>query len=168
MADLIHPCRRFAAAPAHPAGDRLWDDRRTCDRSAVAVTRGQIATFVARAGNYQPDGTSNPSDVPAGSVHGQSIRALLDNQIASGYADGTYRPGPEVTRGQTATLLARALKLPAPADCEVSDAQGVHRDGICAVVAAGIAGGYGDGTYRPDQDITRGQMATLVAKALPG
>ena len=137
-------------------------------RPGEQVSRGQLATFLARAGEYEPDGTNDPSDVPAGSTHGQAVRAVLDNGIATGYADGTYRPAPAVTRGQTATLLKRALDLPVPDACAIPDARGVHRDGICAVVDAGIASGFDDGTYRPDQAVTRGQMATLVARAFPG
>ena len=38
--------------------------------------------------------------------------------------------------------------------------------GVC--VAAGIVGGYGDGTYQPDWSVTRDQMAIYVARALAG
>lgn len=41
-----------------------------------------------------------------------------------------------------------------------------HAAAIVAVTEAGIAGGYPDGTYRPDHPVTRGQMATFLANAL--
>ena len=41
-----------------------------------------------------------------------------------------------------------------------------HRDSIVAVSDAGIAGGYSDGTFRPNTAVTRGQMATFLAGAL--
>ena len=37
---------------------------------------------------------------------------------------------------------------------------------IEALAAAGITTGYGDGTFRPDQVVTRGQMAAFLARAL--
>lgn len=40
-----------------------------------------------------------------------------------------------------------------------------HHDGIQRVAEAGVATGYDDGTFRPDQDVTRAQLATLVATA---
>lgn len=41
-----------------------------------------------------------------------------------------------------------------------------HADGIAAVAAAGLMGGYADGTFRPDVPPTRGQLATVLARLL--
>ena len=37
---------------------------------------------------------------------------------------------------------------------------------IEAIYAAGITTGYGDGTYRPEEPVTRGQMAAFLSRAL--
>ena len=101
----------------------------------------------------------------AGNAHEDAIVALLERSIASGYSDGTYRPGQAVTRGQMATFVTNAFGL-APGTTELTDVAGTaHADGIGAVTAAGIASGYPDGTYRPSNPVTRGQMSTFLANA---
>ena len=99
------------------------------------------------------------------SPHERNIVRISDVGIACGFADGTYGPGRSITRGQMATMLANALKLPKPgADApRFSDIAGhAHAQNIRAVAAAGIAEGFGDGRYRPNAPVTRGQMATFI------
>ncbi|WP_372339222.1 S-layer homology domain-containing protein [Cohnella sp. WQ 127256] len=40
------------------------------------------------------------------------------------------------------------------------------KDAIAQAVQAGIIKGYGDGTFRPDAEITRTEMAVMIASAL--
>ena len=130
------------------------------------VTRGQMATFLARALDLSP-GTAAFSDV-AGNVHAPGISAVAEAQITTGFPDGTFRPNDDVTRGQMATFLARALDLPA-GTATFSDIEGnVHADAIAAVAAADITTGFADGTFRPGDPVTRGQMATFLFRALAG
>jgi subtilisin family serine protease len=91
--------------------------------------------------------------------------------IAGGYEDGTYRPTVVVDRASMAVFMARALKL------TLAPYQGLYRDissthwaaqYIEAVSTAGIVGGYGDGTYRPNIAVTRDSMAVFVARGLAG
>jgi hypothetical protein len=135
---------------------------------------GLTLTAYSRVANYRTwiDGLAGPApfsgftDV-AGDPHEAAILAVAGAGIAGGYPDGTYRPSATVTRGQMATFLMRALKLPAGPPAPFSDAAGsAHAAGIDAVAAAGIAGGYPDGTYRPGAPVTRGQMATFLTRAL--
>lgn len=119
----------------------------------------------------QPEGEPPPdrpySDID-GNVHEEAILAISDANVAEGYADGTFRPYRNVTRGQMATFVARALRLAAPdADAPTfSDIKGhVHADAIRAIADEGVAGGYQDGTFRPDRVVTRSQMATFIARA---
>ncbi len=102
----------------------------------------------------------------AGTTHEQAILAIVQAEITTGFPDGTYRPGGDVTRGQMAAFLTRALNLP-PGTTTFPDTKGTtHEAAIAAVADAGIAGGFPDGTYRPGADVTRGQMATFLARAL--
>lgn len=105
----------------------------------------------------------------AGHPHEENIRRLRAAGVTNGYSDNTYRPDENVTRGQMATFIRRAAKLP-PGD----DGPGFHDvttdhphyAGIAAVAAAGIAEGRTDGSFRPSNDVTRGQMASFLARAL--
>lgn len=115
-----------------------------------------------------------PGDAPparfsdiAGSIHERNIQIVADEQIAAGYPDGTYRPALPINRGQLATFLTRALNLPPAPPAGFSDTGGsVHTKAIDAVAAAGIASGYGDGTYRPNAVVPRAQMAAFLTRAL--
>lgn len=101
-----------------------------------------------------------------GNAHAESIRKVAEAGIASGYSDGTFRPGAEVTRGQMATFLARALKL-APVDgTRFADAAGSpHEGAINAVAQAGITLGNGRGGFGPNETVSRAQMATFLVRA---
>lgn len=115
----------------------------------------------------EPPGSGSPefSDI-ANSPHRASIEAVAAAGIASGFPDGMYRPNAEVTRGQMATFLARALSLSSSEPSSFRDvSSSAHRDAIAALVNVGIAGGFPDGTFRPNAPVTRGQMATFVARA---
>jgi hypothetical protein len=133
---------------------------------ALLVNRGQMASVLQRALDLEP-GESAAFPDTAGGTHDLAISAIADAGIASGYPDGTYRPGDPVTRGQMATFLANATALPEVADGPFIDLDGnVHAGRINAVAAADIAQGFDDGTYRPGLDITRAQMASLISRML--
>lgn len=92
-------------------------------------------------------------------------------RIVAGYSDGTYRPTSTVTRAQMAVYVQRALDLDLPAyTVNFSDvAAGYWADNeIQAVYDATIVLGYGDNTYRPENVVTRDQMAVYIARGMAG
>lgn len=130
------------------------------------VTRGQMATFLLRGVHFElGEGQADFTDV-AGTTHAHAINLVAVSGIAGGYEDGTFRPNDDVTRGQMAAFLARAIDLPDADSSDLTDVAGTtHEDAINAVAAAGITGGFPDGTFRPDEPVTRGQMATFLTRA---
>jgi hypothetical protein len=65
-----------------------------------------------------------------------------------------------------AAFLQRAYDLPAASSPTFNDIGGTtHEAAIRAVAAAGIAGGFPDGSFKPSQNVTRGQMAAFIARA---
>lgn len=124
------------------------------------IIRGQMAAFLARALDLDTEVETDLSD--AVGTHGDAIAAVVAAGVAGGYEDGTFRPNETVTRGQMATFLANAAGLEPIGTSSVSDAVGAHADPIDAVVEAGLASGYPDGTFRPAEPVTRAQMATFV------
>lgn len=104
-----------------------------------------------------------------GSPHAASVVDVVAGGIAEGKTDGTYGTQDAVTRGQMATFLSRALELAPSEQAELPDdvdAAYVHADAIAAVVEDGIAEGKADGSYEPQEPVTRGQMATFLDRAL--
>ncbi|WP_052712127.1 S-layer homology domain-containing protein [Domibacillus indicus] len=108
------------------------------------------------------------SDVPETNRFYEAIDVLSDSKIISGYSDGTFQPKAEVTRGQAAIFLGRALglnekeKSASFSDVHPSSAAAGY---IAAAVKAGVISGFSDGTYRPNDPVTRGQTAILIGRA---
>jgi len=95
------------------------------------------------------------------------MRSVVEKGIMTGYGNGIYKPGEKVTRGQFATFITRALKLPAgPSVFSDVAASSPLAQGINSAYAAGIVNGYGGGKFGPDNPITREQMAAMIDKAL--
>lgn len=85
-----------------------------------------------------------------------------------GYNDGTFRPHGDVTRGQIATYVHRALGLgrpsaDAPRFTDIADSS--HRRAIRRLAEEGIVSGFKDGTYRPNRRVSRGLLAKVVYRA---
>ena len=137
-------------------------------RAELPVTRGQMASFLDRALQLPVAETGAPFDDIADTPHRPAIADIWEAGIATGVADRTYAPHAPVTRGQMATFLARGFELPPCDDARFSDVPpgSPHASSICAVAAAGITQGAGDGTYRPGVTLNRGQMAVLLSRAL--
>ncbi len=101
------------------------------------------------------------------------IVEAAEKGIISGYEDGTYRPNNNVTRGQFVTMLYRAAGSPEVKNTELTfkDANTVSKNYVTAVawgVENNVIGGYGDNTFRPNQNISRAQMATFMYRYLSG
>ncbi|WP_171638177.1 S-layer homology domain-containing protein [Paenibacillus plantarum] len=99
-----------------------------------------------------------------------SIKQTAAMGIVSGYSDGTFKPNGEVTRAEFAVMLARMLKLQGNgAALEFNDKASIGqwaKQGIAQAVQAGIVKGYGDGSFRPNANISRTEMVTMIANAL--
>ena len=86
--------------------------------------------------------------------------------ILNGYPDGTFRPNSNVTRAQYVTMLYNMCGRPNVDSSSLSfkDTGSIassYMDAVKWGVAAGIINGYGDNTFRPNQEISRAQMATF-------
>lgn len=99
---------------------------------------------------------------------GEQIEDLAASGLVKGYADGTYKPAQPVTRAEMAALLARVFNWPASSrepgfkDEIPAWAKGV----ISSAAARGIIKGYPDGTFRPDNYITRVELCSILDRAL--
>lgn len=123
-------------------------------------------------------------DIPEDHWAYDEITACSSADIVNGYADGLYHPADEVRRSQMAVFIARAL---AEGDANVPDpdpgtqtfpdvaSSGYGEDGalpywaykyIESCSANGVADGYSDGSYHPEEAVNRAQMAVYLARAL--
>jgi hypothetical protein len=113
-------------------------------------------------------------DVPLDFWAYSQTKGCVDAGIVSGYDDGLYHPDWPVTRDQMAVYISRALaggddNVPDFTDTPTfPDVDETHwaLDYVEYAVEQGVVGGYEDGTYQPDNPVTRDQMAVYVARAL--
>lgn len=93
------------------------------------------------------------------------IDELVHKEIISGFKDQTFKPETGVRRNEAAIMIGRHLDLNGnPSETSFSDVpKGVTGSGfIEAAVLAGVVSGYPDGTFRPQQHVTRGEMAIFL------
>jgi hypothetical protein len=83
-------------------------------RPGNGVTRGQLSKIIILASGWQDDcpSTGHFSDVPVGNPFFCYIETAYSHGIISGYADGTFRPYGDATRGQVSKIVYNALVRP--------------------------------------------------------
>lgn len=106
------------------------------------------------------------SDVPTTAMFYSEIMWATDKGIITGYSDGTFRPFGNTDRATMAYTLYRLSNSPiytAPTRSYFPDVATTHRyyKQICWMVDAGITYGWPDGTYRPNDAVTRDAMASF-------
>jgi len=115
------------------------------------------------------EGEATFSDI-SGHWAENAIRQAMGSGIVDGYPDGTFKPNRTVTRAEFAVMLMNALKPSAEGtDLKFADAATIPswaRQAVAQAVQAGIVNGYDDGSFRPDAEIARSEMAAMIAKAL--
>ena len=143
-------------------------------RPSNLVTRAEMATFLTRAMGLSPSNCTSEvfSDITIGSWYCKYVKAIKDAGITNGYSDGTYRPNNHVTRAEMAVFLAKATSL-STTDCTKKPFSDVAVDSwyckyVKAIKDAGITNGYSDGTYRPNNHVTRAEMAVFLYGAFIG
>jgi hypothetical protein len=138
--------------------------------SVAAVTPAAASTSIGSACPSTFPSTAF-SDVAATGAHTREIGCLASWQIATGFSDGTFRPTRTATRAEFAAFLYRLLvrtgRTPADGPQRFDDVPAGHPDAraINALAAAGVISGKSATLYAPSEQVTRGQMASLVVRA---
>ncbi|MDH3500564.1 MAG: S-layer homology domain-containing protein, partial [Acidimicrobiia bacterium] len=107
-----------------------------------------------------------PFDDMAVTVHEGAIWWAVERGITEGCAVGRYCPTRPLTRGQMASLVARALELAPSGSGPFDDVAGIHAPAINAIAAAGITAGCDANSFCPEDPVSRAQMAAFLARAL--
>ncbi|AHV95811.1 S-layer domain protein [Paenibacillus sabinae T27] len=94
----------------------------------------------------------------------EEIKVWIGNGLISGYADRTFQPDKVITRAEFISLANKAFGFSHKADQTFKDVpQGkwFYND-VSKAKFTGYISGFGDGTFRPDQPITREESAKII------
>lgn len=94
------------------------------------------------------------------------IQDWLDKGLISGYPDGSFKPDNEITRAEFITLINKIFGYTETTTIDYSDVNigDWYYESIAVAKAAGYIDGYPDGTMRPNNLISREEVATIIMK----
>jgi|GEM_PF-1450533 len=97
------------------------------------------------------------------------IRELASKLIVNGVSDTLFKPDADITRAEFTAILVRALGLEeAKEQARFDDVSGQswYAGAVGAEVHAGLITGYSTDSFKPDQSITRQEMAVMMSRLL--
>lgn len=124
-----------------------------------------LAVLVLMLGLALP--VEGASGLPESHEFYEEITYLKDRDVLKGYPDGTMRPDTGVTRAEAAIMISRLKKFDTtPRNTGFPDVPASHKasGSIAAAAEAELIEGYPDGTYRPENTITRAEMAFILSR----
>ena len=135
------------------------------------ISRAEVATIFFRlltdeAREQYTTTAGNFTDVKAGMWCNRAIATLTNMGIIKGYTDGSFQPNKSITRAELATIIARFAKLDVNTKT-FSDINGHWAQKNIELAAGnGWINGYEDGTFRPNNNITRAETFAMINRVL--
>ncbi|WP_162309330.1 S-layer homology domain-containing protein [Cohnella abietis] len=134
---------------------------------------GKFSVFVVDQATGKPitnNVTETISSDTAGHWAEASIKQAISSGIVKGYPDGTFKPNHTVTRAEFAEMLMNTLKPQGegvtPTFTDTAEIGAWANKAIAQAVQAGIIKGNPNGAFRPNVEITRAEMAEMIARAM--
>ncbi|CEO06776.1 ZmpA/ZmpB/ZmpC family metallo-endopeptidase [Paraclostridium sordellii] len=137
-------------------------------RQENKITRGEIATMLSRIildGKQVPITENKFNDISNDYWAKNEVNYLASKGLFNGYEDGTFRPENPITRAEVATILVRSngdikqkFKKVFP---DIDDSHWASKY-IEKAAELGYMLGYEDGSFKPDQVITRGETVVTL------
>lgn len=135
------------------------------------MTRAEVTTMFARLLTEQIEAdktySNTFSDVPKGYWAANYIGYMQQFGIITGYSDGSFRPDAPVTRAEFAAIASRFEKLTegSKSFTDVPNTYWAARY-INFAATRGWVTGYSDGTFKPENPITRAEVAAVTCRLL--
>ena len=133
------------------------------------MTRAEVAQmFYALLLDKNVTITKSFSDVPSDAWYAKAVNTLSSLGMLGGYPDGTFRPDAPITRAEFAAIALAFAYDPASASCSYTDVStsAWYYTYVAQATTYGWIGGYPDGSFRPNNSITRAEVAVIVNNML--
>lgn len=138
------------------------------------MTRAMLVTVLWRLAGCPSTSTDMPfTDIPQGKYYTTAVAWAYKTGITAGVSDTKFNPNGQLNRQQLSAFLYRyantyGYSTSAYNDLSAyTDTNTIANYAIDAIhwsVGAGIVNGYANGTIRPTNSATRGQMAAMLAR----
>lgn len=131
------------------------------------ISRAEFAALVNRTFGFDEKGKTSFGDVKPGDWFADDISIAANQGFFAGMPSGAL-PNDPLTREQAVTMLCRAVKIPEKQIDSLlfSDSksfQNWSKGSIYAAADKGIVNGFNDQTFRPQQNITRAEVAKILS-----
>lgn len=131
------------------------------------ITRGELAAILQRL-KAEGAAPKAPAAAALADITGKrwsdpAVQYAIAGGLLQGYPDGTFKSEANVSRAELAAVASRWLNLPAGDGSTFADTA-THWAGteIGALLQKKLITGYPDGTFRPDQPLTRAEAVTII------
>ncbi|WHH57524.1 S-layer homology domain-containing protein [Petroclostridium sp. X23] len=137
------------------------------------ITRAEFFTMVNRAFGYTEKADVDYSDVSKENWFYSEIAKAKATGYVAGYTDGTIKPNNNITREEAAAIITRIMDLSEAKDASVlnkfSDSVRFadwSKGYIGAIAQEGYMGGYPDGTFKSERNITRAESVSMLNRVV--
>ncbi|MBQ8300803.1 MAG: S-layer homology domain-containing protein, partial [Clostridia bacterium] len=159
----LNKTEHYAYIVGYPEGDVRPE--RHITREEVATVFFRLLTDASRTEYWMQ--TNGFDDVADDRWSNNAISTMTNANVIAGYEDNTFRPWVAITRAEFAAMAARFDSGEYNGENKFSDIDGHWAaEEINRAAERGWISGYEDGTFRPNQYITRAEAMTLINKML--
>ena len=137
-----------------------------------SISRAETATMLYRLlTDERRDAihtTRNPfTDVSVNAWYNEPVSTMANGKYIMGYPDGTFGGQNEISRAEFVAMLTRFVDVK-KGSFSFTDVSKTHwaYDCIATATQAGWIKGYTDGTFKPDQSITRAEAVSIINRVL--
>ncbi|MEZ5381862.1 MAG: S-layer homology domain-containing protein [Microthrixaceae bacterium] len=156
---IYHGCARLADSSA-----QCWGQGGS-GRLGTGGTDNALTPQPVLAGLCRTAPDPGFGDVPSGSYYENAVAWLAAMGISTGTGPGAYSPNDTVSRAQMAVFLHRAFGSPTgspPHSFADVPSGSYYTDAVSWLVDQGITSGTGPGTYSPNANVNRAQIAVFL------
>lgn len=134
-----------------------------------SITRAEFLKFAVEALTIYDSKTyytpTTFTDVNEDKWYANIISFAQEYGITSGYEDGTFHPESSISRAEAAVFISNIISAPSGKKSFADVPSNWMKAPISSLATLGVLNGYSDGSFRPDNDITRAEAVKVVASA---
>ena len=161
---VLDDVNHYAYTSGYPDG--AWRPGNYVTRAEVAVMLYALLTDDSKS-MYTSTTNSSFTDLVPGSWYYTAVCTMAAGGVAAGYSDRTFRPNAYITRAEFVTMVCAFYGLSEGTNKfnDVSPSAWYYKYVLTASVN-GWGTGYSDGSFRPQNDITRAEAVTMLNSVL--